>query len=372
MPSAATNSQQRYAHIDALRAFAVALVIIEHSGISKSPGDGGVTLFFTISGFIITYLLLREREKTGQFGIGSFYTKRLLKIFPPFLVAILLPTLIYSLSNKLDITAVATQVLFSFNWYMIFVRDWTAAVLPGTGILWSLAIEEQFYIVLALIWILVARRNSAVRSLVTVAVTGLVIAEASRVFGLTMLTGDFARSFLLRSTTTRMDAILFGVLIAVAYLRINAGGLVRLRHVVGQSAIPYICVIAFPLLSFLRDESWGEFLLRPVLTAIVAALFILYGLLAEETRTLSLFRRVVEVRWIQYFGLASYSLYLTSDPLVTALRPYLTGLPFLAKFILGIVICVVPGLLLYRFVEIPVLTLRKRLTARMPRRTLKA
>ncbi|MGF0263595.1 acyltransferase family protein [Rhodococcus ruber] len=79
----------RFAHIDAMRAAAVILVVLAHGGLGDViPGGSGVTVFFTISGFIITFLVLRERDKTSAFAIGPFYYRRVLKIVPPLLIAI--------------------------------------------------------------------------------------------------------------------------------------------------------------------------------------------------------------------------------------------------------------------------------------------
>lgn len=69
-----------------MRAGAVMLVVLSHAGLTAVPGGSGVTIFFVISGFIITHLLLRELEKTNSFDIRGFYLRRALKIFPPLLV----------------------------------------------------------------------------------------------------------------------------------------------------------------------------------------------------------------------------------------------------------------------------------------------
>ena len=147
------NSDNRYAHIDAMRALAVMIVVVAHAGLGRTvPGGSGVTIFFTISGFIISYLLLRENDATGGFGIRAFYVRRLLKIGPPLLIAVLIPTLILALFKTINWSPFVGIVFFYFNWFKVAGGD---APLPGSGVVWSLSIEEQFYLGFALIWLLI-------------------------------------------------------------------------------------------------------------------------------------------------------------------------------------------------------------------------
>ena len=151
----AENRARRYAHIDAMRAFAVMIVVVAHAGLGHIiPGGSGVTIFFTISGFIITLLVLRERDREGTFSVRRFYFRRAAKIFPPFIIAVVVPSAIWAVWHPDVWMGLLTQLLFVFNWAKPFVH-----VLPGTEVVWSLSIEEQFYIVFALVWILLARRR---------------------------------------------------------------------------------------------------------------------------------------------------------------------------------------------------------------------
>src|SRR3954469_19419128 len=92
-PEPPLNSANRFAHIDAMRAVAVGLVVVAHAGLDRVvPGGSGVTIFFSISGFIITYLVLRERDSAGGFAVGHFYLRRALKLGPPLVVIVFIPT----------------------------------------------------------------------------------------------------------------------------------------------------------------------------------------------------------------------------------------------------------------------------------------
>ena len=150
-----TRAGGRYAHIDALRAAAVTLVVVSHAGITSIPGGTGVTIFFAICGFIITHLLLRERRTAGTFEIRAFYLRRVLKLAPPFVVLILVPTAIYSFFGQINWNDVASQTFFVFNWALLLSDG--IHVLPGSDVVWSLAIEEQLYIMFALVWLIIYR-----------------------------------------------------------------------------------------------------------------------------------------------------------------------------------------------------------------------
>ena len=120
MQNVPKNVANRFDHIDGLRAFAVLLVVFMHSGFSFFPGGGGVTVFLGISGFIITYVLLREREVSGQFDLRSFYVRRAFKLIPPFIVAIVIPTLVYWIFNPINIWVFLSQIFFSYNWVRVY------------------------------------------------------------------------------------------------------------------------------------------------------------------------------------------------------------------------------------------------------------
>ena len=165
---------KRFAHIDAMRAAAVLIVVVSHAGVTFVPGGSGVTIFFVVSGFIITYLLLRERDRTGGFDIRNFYLRRALKIFPPFAAIVMIPTLIYSLFRYINPYDFLGQILFFFNWRY---TDGYADVLPGSHLTWSLSIEEQFYLVFAAIWMLTVKSRHYMSILLWLA-PALILASA--------------------------------------------------------------------------------------------------------------------------------------------------------------------------------------------------
>ena len=137
-----SGSGHRLDYLDAMRAAAVSLVVVMHSGLTITPGDGGVVVFFVISGYIITRLLLTERARTGGFDLYGFYRRRLYKLAPPLLAVVVLPTFVYAAFRPVDWGAVAAQVGFAYNWTKIYDYQGSLEVLPGSEVVWSLAIEE--------------------------------------------------------------------------------------------------------------------------------------------------------------------------------------------------------------------------------------
>lgn len=148
--------------IQGLRAFAVVAVILDHLLGWPSGGFVGVDIFFVLSGFLITGLLLREQERTGRISFSGFYRRRVKRIMPAaVLVLILTVTASFLVFN--DARAKGTLIdsvwalLFSANWHQAIVgTDYFAAGGPESPVqhYWSLAVEEQFYIIWP--WLMVA------------------------------------------------------------------------------------------------------------------------------------------------------------------------------------------------------------------------
>src|SRR5262245_22242535 len=129
--------------LDGFRAIAVLLVIFYHFGFEKVPGGSGVTMFFVLSGFLITWLLLKEHEKNGKISLKGFYRRRILRIFPAFYAYWLGLVFLLLITGKSILWphAIASFVYLT-NYYNAILGD------PNTGFshTWSLAIEEQFYL----------------------------------------------------------------------------------------------------------------------------------------------------------------------------------------------------------------------------------
>lgn len=339
------NGANRYAHIDAMRAAAVMLVVVAHAGIGHIvPGGSGVTIFFAISGYIITFLLLRERDKTGGFSPRGFYSRRFLKIAPPFTVIALLPTLVYALWNPVHWGAVLSQVFFVYNWIKTQALD----VLPGSEVVWSLAIEEQFYIIFAIVWLFTVKSVHWKRIITSVAVLAIVYSTAARIF----LAGESDRIYY--GTDTRLDGIAWGVLAAIVYhtwLRKSDRNSTFCRFASSDWALA-LSGVAYLVSLAIRDE-WFRDTFRFTLQAVAACVVILYGMLPGDGPIRRVFYRVVGLRLVNLIGLASYSIYLIHLSLDSIFRPVLADLPLLFRVPFLTVVGVVGGVIIYKLIEVP-------------------
>lgn len=141
--------------LDGVRALAIMLVFFSHVGFGKIiPGGFGVTVFFFLSGYLISTLLRREFEKKNSINVRRFYLKRVLRIWPSFYLVIFFGVVLVFLGilpGGLDLYTLLSQVLHYFNFYYLF---FDAKPIPGTGVYWSLAIEEHFYFIFPILFIL--------------------------------------------------------------------------------------------------------------------------------------------------------------------------------------------------------------------------
>jgi peptidoglycan/LPS O-acetylase OafA/YrhL len=360
---ATRQAATRFDHIDALRAVAVMLVVVSHAGLGHVvPGGAGVTIFFSISGFIITHLLLRERAKTGGFHARSFYQRRFLKIAPPFVVLVVLPTIGYSLLRPVDVQHVAAQLFFTYNWLPALGHE--PQVLPGSGVVWSLAIEEQFYIAFALFWAVAARRPNCIRLLTVVSVAVLVLSNAARLWFVLTLGAVAAEDRIYYGSDTRAEGIALGVLAAIAYSlwQEQPWRLAPLRSLVsGPWTLPAAVVLC--LAALLIRDAWFRDTLRYTLFSLATVAVILYGLVGRDDPLRRCFDRLACWQPVRMIGLASYSIYLGHYVLQSSYGELIEDWPAVGVLASEVTISVVSGIVVYRVVEVPFERVRAKLRA---------
>ena len=159
------KTDQSIPSLDGLRAVSIAMVLFAHALGTRfflpttvrdgwmEPGRMGVRVFFVISGYLITRLLLREDERTGRISIGHFYLRRAFRILPAFLVFL---TVISALDALHYIALPRLNLFYAFTYTINFTRDNTW----WTGHLWSLSVEEQFYLLWPAVVALTSRRTA--------------------------------------------------------------------------------------------------------------------------------------------------------------------------------------------------------------------
>lgn len=355
MPETKTRVETRYEHLDCLRAVAVMLVVVAHAGLGNIvPGGSGVTIFFVISGFIITHLVLKEFDRSSNFSAGGFYYRRFLKLFPPFLVVVLIPTIICSFFAQINWASVSGQVFFYFNW--IYMRREDPHVLPGSGVVWSLSIEEQFYIVFALLWICALRSRHAIRVLWIVAVATTIWPLLLRI---ALIVDGTSQYRIYYGTDTRVDAIAFGVAAAIFYRAVlrDSGSvepwLQRIRRMAAHD-VTFVAALGLYVLSVvIRQPDFRE-TFRYTFQAVAAAELILFGFLAGPTLIRRMYGRLSALKLVKYIGLASYSIYLIHLTIERTLSDSLDSWPQPLAVGTNTLLAVAAGLLIWQLIEKPV------------------
>jgi peptidoglycan/LPS O-acetylase OafA/YrhL len=166
-----TNSALRWTALDGLRAVAVTAVIAYHLGLRSPEGQVGVDLFFVLSGFLITSLLLKERDHTGRVSLGNFWRRRALRLFPALACAIVV-ALVVSLFSSPEVRSATIRGLPAV---ILYFGNWVRSLAPASdlgllGHTWSLAVEEQFYIVWPLLCVGLICRMSRHRAAALISV----------------------------------------------------------------------------------------------------------------------------------------------------------------------------------------------------------
>jgi peptidoglycan/LPS O-acetylase OafA/YrhL len=201
--------------LDGLRGIAILAVLAGHTGIpgfADGAGGAGVTLFFVLSGYLITSLLLAEREKTGRVDLRAFYIRRALRLFPA-LAAVLVVIVILIVSGLMPEDARRdTNYTLVIAGVIAYVANWVAVAGQSIGMLghtWSLAVEEQFYIVWPTVLLAGLRFG---RTKVALVVLLLIFLDTPyRLF--LDLHGGFMHVFV--GTDSRGDALMFGCVLAL-------------------------------------------------------------------------------------------------------------------------------------------------------------
>jgi peptidoglycan/LPS O-acetylase OafA/YrhL len=201
--------------LDGLRAIAVSLVVLSHLGVPFFSGGGiGVDIFFVLSGFLITGLLLEERRRYGGLSYGTFYLRRSLRLFPA--LAVFLPVIVIAaqLAPTIDST-VRDQTVHGVLWVVLYVANWARAFGVQVGLFghtWSLAIEEQFYLVWPVTLMALVGRRLSFRRAIAICLVGVVVVAVHRAVAWSSGEGV---DRVANGTDMRADALLIGCVLAL-------------------------------------------------------------------------------------------------------------------------------------------------------------
>ena len=328
--------------IDGLRAIAVLAVIFYHAGVPGfSGGFVGVDIFFVISGFLITSIILKEVHE-GKFSIARFYERRIRRIFPA-LYPVILATLIgawylfHVLPFKQFAESVATTALFCSNiLFWLKSGDYFAAPSSQMPLLhtWSLAVEEQFYIVFPLF--LVAINNFLKRKYFPWILAMTIISFAVSVYGM-----QVNKSATFYMAPTRAWELLVGSIVAL-----NAIPSIKNDVLRNTIAVLGIFLIGYSVFFFTEATSFPS---TAALLPVLGAGFLLFS----GQGSLSGVGKVLSFRPMVFTGLISYSLYLWHWPLLVFSKYYLMRALTPPETIGVIVLTFIVSISSWKFIEQP-------------------
>lgn len=326
--------------LDGLRAVSILLVVVSHFGLGTIvPGGLGVTLFFFISGYIITSILLREYEKSATLDIKAFYIRRFLRLTPALYGYILFAVPVCLLVGlKIYWMDVGATLLYITNYWEIFHGFGLPDELSPFSITWSLAIEEHFYIFYPALLLLLMKfrwRPETVLTAIIIIVLGWRLWLALGV-GL----DHIQPSRIYKGSDTRIDSILFGALFAILYKKHEAYR--RVMHSQGSLILGAALLLGTLLY---RDEIFRE-TWRYSIQGIAITLFFAPIVLGQGR-----IARFLATAPMVYIGKISYSLYLYHW-LIVCCRPFLfPEPPFYIAFPIELVLAFLLAHLSYQYVE---------------------
>jgi peptidoglycan/LPS O-acetylase OafA/YrhL len=278
--------------IDGMRAVAILLVISSHLGADRLvPGGFGVTLFFFISGYLITHLMIGECSKNGSISIRRFYLRRFLRLMPALVVMITVVSTSFYLLRPVPVAQILAASLYYMNYYTLSVGGPPSPFGP----MWSLAVEEHYYLLFPILFALGWRTPKGfLLALVTVATTVLLWRCVL------VLHYQVAESRTYLATDTRIDSILFGAMLATIYVIYPEILAVASRFwwPIGLTAILFSFVF--------RNEVFRETLRYSLQGIALIPLF--YAIL--NNRSLHFGKVLLEAPLAIWIGKISYSLYL--------------------------------------------------------------
>ena len=357
------NNKSKYLpSIDSLRALAVLAVIIYHVDVNYLPGGFlGVDLFFVLSGYLISSLIIKEYKKTGSVNLYNFYIRRARRLLPAVYFMITVGLVVMVLFNEVLLRKSHLDAIFGYiyssNWWYIFHKldyfDSFGAQSPFKH-LWSLAIEEQFYMIFPLLFLLVNRKKKSkdgtykLNKNFLYVVLGLIIVSLIAHILLFDI-NNISRIYF--GTDTRAFSLLVGVVGAILYPMERLHAKVTLQQNMIYSAVSLLSISTLITVMIYTSEynTWlyrGGFLLVAVLGLIV---------IISSGKQHTLMSRLLSFKPVVFIGKISYSLYLWHFPVLVLTTPVSEiGNPNIYFVILRVILTFVVAIVSYVFVETPI------------------
>ncbi|WP_281410908.1 acyltransferase [Mesorhizobium sp. NZP2234] len=353
----ATVERQRNPSLDGLRGCAVLIVMCSHFdglfGITK--GNLGVDIFFVLSGFLITSLLLREIADTGTVSLANFYARRVLRLAPALLVCVFLfgaIDLAFGIfPHNIILRSIPAAIFYVSNW----VRATDLWNMYEFGHTWSLAIEEQFYLIwpIALLFLI-----GRVRNFTAIFAGVLFLVLAIEVNRYTLVARGAPEMWVSAAFHTRADAIFAGALPAI----VAHGGISeQFKRWLWSAASAGVMVIVLVMLLPADYLAWKQ----PLVVASVAVI-----VLHLSSNAGSRMHLAMSADWLVYTGRISYGLYLYHYPIwYLTVHKYGAALSVGEKQAIGLFILAPASYAMagmsFRYIETPALLMKERFRSRL-------
>lgn len=362
-PAPAASAPRGGFHIpslDGIRAVSFLIVFVAHAGYGGFiPGGFGVTVFFFLSGFLITTLLRMEQAASGTVRLGDFYLRRVLRIFPPFYTVLAASALLVAcglLRGTLQARPMFALVFHFSNYWNVF--HGASGQPPGTAVYWSLAVEEHFYLLFPALFILLQRRLPQRERSQALALLVLTLAVCLwRLALVLILHADSDRTYL--ASDTRVDSILFGCALALGAnpMLDRPGPASRLlRRVLLPAGVVLLAV------SFLYRADWFRETIRYTMQGVALTPIFIVAMRDPGWWPFRWLNRPLPRR----IGVLSYSLYLVHHVVLYVLEQRAPHLFPPARGAIGLLVAIALAEILQRFIEVPAARLRRRLGQAQP------
>lgn len=340
--------------LDGFRAIAVTAIIIFHMNPNWLPGGFlGVDTFFVISGYLITALLISEYYITGEIDLINFWLRRIKRLIPAvlfMLTVILTYTAFFKPEIIFDIKKDTIAAFFYVsNWWYIFqdVDYFNQFAIAPLKHLWSLAVEEQFYLLYPILLLFLVKFKNQNFTFLILFIISLISLEMM-VF-LSNSEGNNSRVYF--GTDTRLQTLLLGALLAIIWppfsLKKNISKIQK--YIIDLFGIIGLVILIYFFVTISDKDIWiykGGFYLISFIT-----LFII----ASVVHPSGLFAKSLSNRLFVYIGKRSYSLYLWHFPIIEFVHSYFVAgqIPFYVYF-LDIILMVTIAEFSYKFIETPI------------------
>lgn len=338
--------------LNGVRGMAVVPVVLYHLGYFKLVGGAQLvmSLFFTQSGFLITTLILQEYGTTGRFRLGEFWAARARRLLPPAWITLAVVGIIRSTTNILEISYKSDLIVMFFNvtnWFFVLTNQVAETFFAGRSSelnhTWSLSIEEQFYIVLALVAVLVIKYSTRPATAIrTFAIVGAAVS-----FALPFVFGwGHQRTFF--GTDARAGELLVGVAMATVMIsRDFRVRLLRQQNIIAALGAVALSV-AIGLWHFLTPTT--PFLQNGLLPfGTVLWVFVIVGTMMPDGPAAWLMQR----RPLLWLGRLSYGIYMYHFPILAVFR-YFMPETSLTRSLLIVAATLAISEVSYRYVEMPI------------------